>query len=208
MLPSTPPGGVKAWGSVSAARVGQIVDEVAVPAVSSHAIMVNIGSPFRMEERLDGRLYRTFGNKGDIAVVPAGLPIEFSAREPQEVESFIMYLGSSFVQAIAEREGLHPDAVELIGSVGGHDPRLEQIGLSLLSELENEDVLGGLYAESLATLLAVHLLRSHSSPLEHNLVHLMRFEDGRIAESWFHSRNQYEVDEFWAAQSTAERRNG
>ena len=163
MLPSTPPGGVKAWGSVSAARVGQVVDEVAVPAVSSHAIMVNIGSPFRMEERLDGRLYRTFGNKGDIAVVPAGLPIEFSAREPQGVESFIMYLGSSFVQAIAEREGLHPDAIELIGSVGGRDPRLEQIGLSLLSELENEDVLGGLYAESLATLLAVHLLRSHSS---------------------------------------------
>jgi len=163
MLPSTSPGVVKAWGSVSAARVGQVVEEVAVPAVPSHAIMVNIGSPFRMEERLDGRLYRTFGNRGDIAVVPAGLPIQFSAREPQEVESFIMYLGSSFVQAIAEREGLHPDALELIGSVGGRDPRLEQIGLSLLSELENEDVLGGLYAESLATLLAVHLLRGHSS---------------------------------------------
>jgi AraC family transcriptional regulator len=134
-----------------------------VPPISSHAIMVNIGSPFRLEERLDGRLYTTFGNKGDIAIVPAGRPIEFSAQKPQEVESFIMHLDSAFVHGIAEAEGLNPEDIELVGSVGGRDPKLEQLGLSLLSELENEDAFGGLYAESLATLLAVHLLRSHSS---------------------------------------------
>jgi AraC family transcriptional regulator len=154
---------VRAWGDVSAARVRQVVDEVVVPANPSHAIMVNIGSPFRLEERLDGRLYKTFGNKGDIAVVPAGQPIEFSAREPQEVESFMMYLNSDLIGRIAEGEGLDPDGIEVIGSVGGRDPRLEQISLSLLAELENEDLLGGLYAESLAMLLAVHLLRNHSS---------------------------------------------
>src|SRR5919107_4419057 len=163
LLPSIPPGNVRAWGDVSAARVRQVVDEVVVPANPSHAIMVNIGSPFRLEERLDGRLYKTFGNKGDIAVVPAGQSIEFSAREPQEVESFIMYLNSDLIGRIAEGEGLDPDGIEVIGSVGGRDPRLEQISLSLLAELENEDLLGGLYAESLTMLLAVHLLRNHSS---------------------------------------------
>lgn len=161
LLPSTSK--VKAWGSVSAARVGQVIDEVVVPAIPSHAVMVNIGSPFRMEERLDGRLYRTSGNKGDVAVVPAGWPIELRAQKPQEVESFIMHLDPAFVHGIVEGEGLNPDGIDLIGSVGGRDPNLEQIGLSVLSELENEGALGGLYAESLATLLAVHLLRSHSS---------------------------------------------
>jgi AraC family transcriptional regulator len=161
LLPSTSSG--KAWGGVSAARVGQVVDELTVPAIASHAIMMNIGSPFSMEERLDGRVYRTFGNKGDIAVVPAGRPIEFSARKPQEVESFVMHLDPDFVDRIAQAEGVNTEGIELVGSVGGRDPKLEQFGLSLLSELENEAVLGGLYAESLATLLAVHLLRSHSS---------------------------------------------
>ena len=43
------------------------------------------------------------------------------------------------------------------------DPQIERIGLSLLSEMENGGLGGGLYAESLATVLALHLLRNHSS---------------------------------------------
>jgi uncharacterized protein len=34
-------------------------------------------------------------------------------------------------------------------------------------------------------------------PLENNLAHVMTMRDGLIAESWLHSRNQYEVDKFW-----------
>ena len=34
-------------------------------------------------------------------------------------------------------------------------------------------------------------------PLENNLAHVARLRDGRIAESWLHSRDQYAVDEFW-----------
>jgi uncharacterized protein len=58
------------------------------------------------------------------------------------------------------------------------------------------DVLvGDEYAAAVATYRAT---RPDRAPLENNLVHLMRVEDGRVVESWFHSRNQYEVDEFWA----------
>jgi uncharacterized protein len=58
------------------------------------------------------------------------------------------------------------------------------------------DVLvGDEYAAAVATYQAT---RPGRAPLENNLVHLMRVEDGRVVESWFHSRNQYEVDEFWA----------
>ena len=56
-------------------------------------------------------------------------------------------------------------------------------------------LVGDTYTAAVATYRATRLNRA---PLENTLVHLMRFEDGRIAESWFHSRNQYEVDEFWA----------
>ncbi|GLW25406.1 nuclear transport factor 2 family protein [Microbispora triticiradicis] len=34
-------------------------------------------------------------------------------------------------------------------------------------------------------------------PLENNLAHVITMRDGRIAESWLHSRDQYEVDAFW-----------
>jgi ketosteroid isomerase-like protein len=72
--------------------------------------------------------------------------------------------------------------------------------------IEVRDVLlGDAYAAAVATYRAT---RPDRAPLENNLVHLMRFEDGRIAESWFHSRNQYEVDEFWGEESVAAPQGG
>jgi hypothetical protein len=40
-------------------------------------------------------------------------------------------------------------------------------------------------------------------PLENNLAHVARLRDGRIAESWLHSRDQYAVDEFWGESAQA-----
>jgi ketosteroid isomerase-like protein len=80
-------------------------------------------------------------------------------------------------------------------------------GGTLRIELRNV-LVGDTYAAAVATYRAT---RPNRVQLENNLVHLMRFEDGRIVESWFHSRNQYEVDEFWAKESVAapqEGRNG
>ena len=34
-------------------------------------------------------------------------------------------------------------------------------------------------------------------PLENNLAHVIRMRDGLVAESWFHTRDQYAVDAFW-----------
>jgi ketosteroid isomerase-like protein len=33
--------------------------------------------------------------------------------------------------------------------------------------------------------------------LENNLAHVARLQDGLVAESWLHSRDQYAVDDFW-----------
>ena len=43
------------------------------------------------------------------------------------------------------------------------DPQIERVGLSLLSEMETEGLGGEFYVESLANVLALHLLRHHSS---------------------------------------------
>ena len=52
------------------------------------------------------------------------------------------------------------------------------------------------WAVALATYTAT---RPDRAPLENNLAHVLRLRDGRVAESWFHSRDQYEVDAFWGA---------
>jgi hypothetical protein len=48
------------WKNVTVMRLDQTVDEVAVPALSNHAVFMSVGERYRMEEKLDERLYRTY----------------------------------------------------------------------------------------------------------------------------------------------------
>ena len=150
---------------IGAERISRVVEEVVMPGLPEHLVMVNLGRPYRLEERLDGRVYRTSGVRGDVALVPAGTPVEFRSPSPegQRVESLAISLAPAFVRRVAGEAEVDPDGVELIGTLGGRDPEIERIAASLLSELEDSSPFGDLYADSLANLLAVHLLRDHSS---------------------------------------------
>ncbi len=150
---------------IGAERISRVVEEVVMPGLPEHLVMVNLGRPYRLEERLDGRLYRTSGVRGDVALVPAGTPVEFRSLSPegQKVENLAISLAPAFVRRVAEEADVDPDGVELIGTLGGRDPEIERIAASLLSEIEDSNPFGDLYTDSLANLLAVHLLRDHSS---------------------------------------------
>jgi uncharacterized protein len=63
-------------------------------------------------------------------------------------------------------------------------------------KLELLDVMAG--QDHVAALATYRAEREGRTPLQNNLVQLIKLRDGRIAQSWFHSRNQYEVDAFWA----------
>jgi AraC family transcriptional regulator len=156
--------GGRSWRHISAARVQRTVDEVLIPGGRQHLILVNIGRPFRLEERLDGRLHLTSGRPGDVAVIPAGLPTEFrrTARDPVDVQTFAMLLDPALLRALAERAGTDPAAIDLIGSLGGQEPAIERIAAALAQELRRDGPIDDLYVESLATGLAAHLLREHT----------------------------------------------
>lgn len=62
-------------------------------------------------------------------------------------------------------------------------------------EFRIHDVLGS--EEHAVCLTTYTARRPDRAPLANHLAHVVRIEHGRIAESWFHSRNQYEVDAFW-----------
>ena len=59
----------------------------------------------------------------------------------------------------------------------------------------------GDWSVAIATYTATRTTKDGQAHLENNLAHVARFEGGLIAESWLHSRDQYEVDEFWSAAS-------
>ncbi len=64
-----------------------------------------------------------------------------------------------------------PTSVEVVEKCAACDPIISNVGMALLAELESQSLGGRLYAESLANVLAVHLLRHYTTAdLEHRII--------------------------------------
>jgi AraC family transcriptional regulator len=102
--------------------------------------------------------------KGDLCLVPAKTP--FFARWDSEDFLVQVQLKDSFVQQVAhETLDRNPAQTELHSEFRTRDPQLESIIMLLLAELQQENLGCQLFAESLANLLAVHLLRKYAGSI-------------------------------------------
>jgi AraC family transcriptional regulator len=151
----------RGWDGVYAEEVVHRAADFGLPAIDDHLFVFHLGRPLRIAERIGGREGRL--GEGSLTILPAGAPTRWQLQR-EEVRHLHLYLGAAFVGGVAAEAGLNPDRVEIAPSIGLRDPRFEQIGLAFLSELRSGGLGGRLYAESLATLLAVQLLRQSSSP--------------------------------------------
>lgn len=97
-----------------------------------------------------------------VCVIPSGQP--FSAQLEGDSEQLAIYLDPSLVlRAADESRASTGRSVEVIEGCVSSDPVVKNVGLALLAELESEALGGRLYAESLANILAVHLLRHYTT---------------------------------------------
>lgn len=129
-----------------------------------HAICLSLASrPVRFLQIKGGKTHTSLFGKDDISITPAKMP--FFARWEGEDRYLQIRIVSGFVQSVArETIDTNPDRLELLPEFRTRDPQIESIGMMLLSELKQENLGGRLYVESLANVLAVHLLRQYSAP--------------------------------------------
>ena len=132
-----------------------------------HAICLSLAPrPVRLLQIKGGKTYAALHGKGDISITPAKTP--FFARWDSDDHYLQIRIASRFIQSVA-RETLdkNPDRLELLPQFRTRDPQIEAIGMMLLAELKQENLGGRLYIESLANLLAVHLLRQYATAKPH-----------------------------------------
>ncbi len=152
----------RGWNGVDAAEINHPQDDFGTPAIPRHVVVVNLGSPFDAKEKLRGR--EGYLGSGGIVVLPAGAPREWHLERQGEVRHLHLYLDPALLRDVAAGAGLDPDKAELVETLGVRDRQIEHAAMSLLSELRSGDLLGcRIYAESLANVLAVSLLRRYSS---------------------------------------------
>jgi AraC family transcriptional regulator len=126
-----------------------------------HVICLSLAPrPVRLQQIQDGKTYTGLYGKGDFSITPAEAP--FFARWDSDDRLLQIRITSQFIEQVAgEALAMNPDQLEIRPEFRNRDPQIEAIGLMLLAELKQENLGGRLYIESLANVLAVHLLRQY-----------------------------------------------
>ena len=128
-----------------------------------HTICLSLAPrPVRLLQIKGGRTHVGLYGKGDISITPAKTP--FFARWDGDDRYLEIRIASRFIQSVArEALAMNPDRLELLPEFRTRDPQIEAMGMLLLAELKQENLGGRLYIESLANVLAIHLLRQYSA---------------------------------------------
>ncbi|HEX8283387.1 MAG TPA: AraC family transcriptional regulator [Pyrinomonadaceae bacterium] len=102
--------------------------------------------------------------RGGVCVVPSGQP--FGARLGGDTECLAIYLDPALVARAARDAGDAGRRFEVVARSRPRDPVVSRVGLALLAEMRagaaSQDGVSRLYADSLANVLAVHLLRHYT----------------------------------------------
>ena len=128
---------------------------------NEHSICMSLAPrPVRLLQTQGDKTNRGLYVKGDLSLTPEEIP--FFARWDRDDRFVQIRITSDFIQNIAEETlNLNPGRLELIPEFRTRDPQLESIAMMLLSELKQENLGRRLYIESLANVLALHLLRKY-----------------------------------------------
>jgi len=152
------------WGGIEALRYrDQPPNEALQPPLSHHSLLYFIHTPNEFELHCDGVNRVVPPPAGSILVVPAGSPAKW--RWSRHSDSLHIFLDATLVEQVAaETFELDPARVPLLPLDGVLLPQLRAAMLAVNDELTADTAGGPLAAESLANLLAVHLIRNASCP--------------------------------------------
>ena len=129
-----------------------------------HLITVYTGAPSRQQAIFSGRNFNILQTAGNVAVIPAASTLQ-SWYDEVEQDDIYLHLEPEFIKSVAAGADLNPDQTEIITSLETRSPVIESMARMAFDELQRSSEAAGsnLYADSLANLLAVQLLREYSS---------------------------------------------
>jgi AraC family transcriptional regulator len=136
---------------------------IEAPPSTSHVISMHTGTPVQAWCRCEGLSQRRLQTPGDIDIVPAGASGIW--RDEQTATILLLRLTPALLRSTARELELNPDRTALAPRLQLRDPRIEHLAWALKAEREAGYAGGRLYAESLGTALAAHLLRAHALPM-------------------------------------------
>jgi len=152
------------WQNVRAIHFRHSAREVLIPASDDHCIVKNLGDESFFTNVYGGK--RRFEGEvlaGETAIIPAGASWVCRVEGSELPAMLLLYLRPLFVRSAGGELNFATNEIGLTPQIGFKDKHICHVAMSLLHELNEANVVGRLYADSLATGLAIQLVRRYSS---------------------------------------------
>jgi AraC family transcriptional regulator len=127
---------------------------------ANHSVSMHVGAPVYVTSRCDGSFVRRLQVRGDLKIIPAGFSRIWEID--RLAHKLTINLSRSLVETAADAMGVSANRVSIAPQLHVRDPQIEHIGWAIKHELETNEPIGRLYAESLGLALASHLIRRYA----------------------------------------------
>ena len=134
---------------------------------ANHSVSMHVGAPALATMRCNGVSLHRLQKAGDVKIIPAGYSRIWETAGP--TRKLVVLLSPWFVDEVARAMGFNPDRTSIAPQLHLRDKRIEHIGWAILAELEADEPVGRMYAESLGTAMAAHVLQHYSDSAEARL---------------------------------------
>jgi AraC family transcriptional regulator len=152
---------LKVFGTIEVAHHQFLPGEIETLPFKGPVVNLHLSAPHRLVQRQNGRTHEGLVVPNDMAIMPADTPGYW--RTDAASDDMSMLLEDRFIRRVANEASANLETIEIVPIFSAPDPQIERIGLSLLSEMATGGLGGELFAESLANMLALHLVRQYSS---------------------------------------------
>ncbi len=151
------------WQDVRAVHFRHTSNEVTIPGSDDHCIVLNLGTPFFTHVCPGKRRFEGHVRSGEVVIIPAGSAWSCRSEGTDVPAMLLLYLRPLFVRSAARELNFFHNDIGLTPQIGFRDKHIRHVAMSLLHELNEANVVGRLYADSLAIGLAIQLVRRYSS---------------------------------------------
>lgn len=149
----------KGWNNIGVGYYCLPASETPEISFLQHIIAVHVDKyPVKGERLLEGRVVRETYTNGKIAIYPAYMTQRMNWDK--EIEFINLSLEPKLLVNYAD-ESIDSNNIEILPQFAIEDPVIYSLGLALKREIESDNSGSLLYAESAATMLAVHILRHY-----------------------------------------------
>ena len=150
------------WQNLRALEMRQTISEWTMPPLENHCILIQLGPPVDVTARIGNQSFEQSLEPGAIIIVPAGLSMLWRQDDTAPNHTLQLYLDPRVLRTTAESIDVDYSQISIAPQFGIRDEHIHHIGMSLHHELKDANVMGGVYADSLAKVLAMQIVRRYS----------------------------------------------